>query len=114
MPVTEQPMMRPWRRTPRYHCGPMRFSCTSSKPAAVNHCSQPEACQIVHIVGPKATGETDNVIIDTCCEIPYWAVSFPALRCGAALMLKEQHPGAAKEIQALQHIIDGCEIDKTC
>lgn len=35
-PVTEQPMMRPWRRTPRYHLGPMRVIFTSSKPAAVN------------------------------------------------------------------------------
>lgn len=31
-------MMRPWRRTPRYHDGPMRFSCTSVNPASVNHC----------------------------------------------------------------------------
>lgn len=36
--VTEQPMMRPWRRTPRYQEGPMRFSWMSVKPAAVNHC----------------------------------------------------------------------------
>ena len=38
--VTEQPMMRPWRRTPRYHCGPMRFSWMSVNPAAVNHWGQ--------------------------------------------------------------------------
>eukprot|EP00976_Prorocentrum_cordatum_P109827 1195082-Prorocentrum_minimum.AAC.15 len=30
-------MMSPWRRTPRYHCGPMRCIFTSSKPAFVNH-----------------------------------------------------------------------------
>mmetsp|Transcript_9291 Transcript_9291/g.23560 ORF Transcript_9291/g.23560 Transcript_9291/m.23560 type:complete len:221 (+) Transcript_9291:120-782(+) len=37
VPVTEQPMMRPCRRTPRYHLGPMRWILTSSKPALVNH-----------------------------------------------------------------------------
>ena len=37
-PVTEQPMMRPCRRTPRYHFGPILLSLTSSKPAAENHC----------------------------------------------------------------------------
>jgi len=39
MPVTEQPMMRPWRRTPRYHFGPMRLIFTSVKPAFLNHCT---------------------------------------------------------------------------
>lgn len=38
VPVTEQPMMRPWRRTPRYQLGPMRLIFTSWKPAFVNHC----------------------------------------------------------------------------
>lgn len=37
-PVTEQPMMRPCRRTPLYHLGPMRVICTSLNPARVNHC----------------------------------------------------------------------------
>ena len=37
-PVTEQPMISPWRRTPRYQEGPMRCSFTSVKPAAANHC----------------------------------------------------------------------------
>jgi len=36
MPVTEQPMIRPCLRTPRYHLGPILFSCTSWKPALVN------------------------------------------------------------------------------
>ena len=40
-PVTEQPMMRPCRRTPRYHVGPMRFILTSANPALVNHCRHP-------------------------------------------------------------------------
>jgi hypothetical protein len=38
MPVTEHPMIRPCRRTPRYHFGPIRVIFTSSKPAAANHC----------------------------------------------------------------------------
>lgn len=36
-PVTEQPMMRPWRRTPRYHFGPILFNLISLKPAFLNH-----------------------------------------------------------------------------
>lgn len=38
LPVTEQPMIRPCRRTPRYHLGPIRLIFTSSKPAFSNHC----------------------------------------------------------------------------
>ena len=34
-------MMRPCRRTPRYHVGPMRFILTSANPALVNHCIHP-------------------------------------------------------------------------
>lgn len=36
-PVTEQPMIKPCRRTPRYHFGPILFSLTSLKPAFSNH-----------------------------------------------------------------------------
>lgn len=36
-PVTEQPMIKPCRRTPRYHFGPILFSLTSLKPAFWNH-----------------------------------------------------------------------------
>lgn len=36
-PVTEQPIIKPWRRTPRYHFGPILFSWTSSNPAFWNH-----------------------------------------------------------------------------
>lgn len=36
-PVTEQPMIRPCLRTPRYHFGPILFSLTSLKPAFWNH-----------------------------------------------------------------------------
>jgi hypothetical protein len=36
-PVTEQPMIKPCRRTPRYHFGPILFSFTSLKPAFSNH-----------------------------------------------------------------------------
>lgn len=36
-PVTEHPMIRPWRRTPRYHFGPILFNWTSLNPAFVNH-----------------------------------------------------------------------------
>ena len=43
-PVTEQPMMRPCRRTPRYHLGPMRLMRTLLKPALVNHCRHRGAC----------------------------------------------------------------------
>ena len=38
-PVTEQPMIRPCRRTPLYQLGPMRLIFTSLKPAALNHCT---------------------------------------------------------------------------
>ena len=56
--VTEQPMMRPWRRTPRYHCGPMRFSCTSVNPAAVNHCRQAASQQAAQMAGGRAGGRS--------------------------------------------------------
>lgn len=36
-PVTEQPMIKPWRRTPRYHFGPILLIFTSLKPAFSNH-----------------------------------------------------------------------------
>lgn len=45
-PVTEQPMMRPCRRTPRYHLGPMRLIWTSENPALVNHCTGHQTCQV--------------------------------------------------------------------
>ena len=60
--VTEQPMMRPWRRTPRYHEGPMRFSCTSVKPAAVNHCGRGgRAGRRAGSAGGQTGGQTDGV-----------------------------------------------------
>mmetsp|Transcript_13895 Transcript_13895/g.31812 ORF Transcript_13895/g.31812 Transcript_13895/m.31812 type:complete len:212 (-) Transcript_13895:382-1017(-) len=37
MPVTEQPMMSPCLRQPRYHFGPMRCILTQMNPAASNH-----------------------------------------------------------------------------
>lgn len=36
-PVTEHPIIRPCRRTPRYHFGPIRFSCTFLNPTFSNH-----------------------------------------------------------------------------
>ena len=54
MPVTEQPMMRPWRRTPRYHFGPIRLIFTSLKPAFWNHCTCTRALAQVLIVGGRS------------------------------------------------------------
>ena len=49
-PVTEHPMMRPCRLTPRYQLGPMRLIFTSWKPAALNHCS---TLRVRPEVGPR-------------------------------------------------------------
>lgn len=36
-PVTEQPIIKPCRRTPRYHFGPILFNLISVNPAFLNH-----------------------------------------------------------------------------
>ena len=50
-------MMRPCRRTPRYHLGPILLSLTSSNPAAANHCTR-QSGQATH---PALIGKVSAV-----------------------------------------------------